>query len=160
MDELVFDEELLRQQAQQVSNNKMQAEIIRAQILDNKSSATWFENVALEGRNARLKIDSGSGVDALPFTLYQTLRFPEARMEPVLPFQRLRLYSGHELAIFGTAEITTKLRGCTVRARFYILDGEVTPVIGYQTGLALSLFSTKKEYEPGEIWQRSLIELM
>ncbi len=103
-----------------------------------RAPRTWHENVSVNGRHAKFKIDSGSTVNTMSWKLFQRLGMREEILRPANT--TIRTYSDTVMQPLGEFEATVTLRGRRSRAKFLLLDEEVPALLGMPTGAALGLF--------------------
>ncbi len=108
----------------------------------NRVPRTWDENLNINGRMAKFKVDSGSTVNTLSLRVFQKLGLREEIINPTNT--TIRTYSENVMQPLGEFEATVTLRGRRSRARFLLMDEDVPSLLGMPTGAALGLFHIAK----------------
>ncbi len=125
-----------------------QVSSIRNNFLRNLSKlgrpSAWFENVSFRGRMMKMKIDSGSSVNTMPWNMF--LRLGLSRSELIPTKSTLVTYSKHVIVPEGMVKTSISLRGRTITDWFMVLGKEDsgTPLLGLGAARALGLFRFAK----------------
>ncbi len=98
----------------------------------------WDENVAINGRVHKMKVDSGSTVNTMSIKSFQRLQLDEGLLQPSLA--SIRTYSSTTMHPIGEFTVTLTLRGRKTKAVFLLLDEDVPSLLGLPSGAALGLF--------------------
>ncbi|XP_058840852.1 uncharacterized protein K02A2.6-like [Topomyia yanbarensis] len=102
---------------------------------DENSDDVWFESVQINGKNVRLKLDTGAACNVLPYSIFCMLG---GRLMPS-PTKRLVSYSNHKLEVKGEAVLPVIVKGRPDTAVFKIVDGDVAAILGRKTCVRLNL---------------------
>ncbi len=116
-----------------------------------KAPRLWDENVAINGRVHRMKVDSGSTINTISWKNFQKLRLSETLLEPTET--TIRTYSMTQMKPLGQFRATLSLRGRRTQALFLVLEEDVPSLLGLPSGAALGLFCISHRSVVQYIWQ-------
>ncbi len=102
----------------------------------------WFENISIQGVSIKMKVDSGSSVNTLPWNAFLKLGISKDAIKPTTT--TLISYSQHVIVPVGTVQATVKLRGRTITDLFMVLRSHGTPLLGLGAARALGLLRVEK----------------
>jgi hypothetical protein len=104
---------------------------------------TWDENVIVNGKSLKMKVDSGSTVCTISWRDYQRLGFTEELLSP--PTRRIVTYCKGTVEPLGEFTAVLKLRGRATRARFLLLEEDCAPLLSCAAGVELGLFMIARD---------------
>ncbi len=104
---------------------------------------TWDENVIVNGRPLKMKVDSGSTVCTISWRDFQKLGLTEDILTP--PRRRIVTYCKGMVEPLGEFVATLKLRGRTTRTKVLLLEEECAPLLSCSAGLELGLFKMSRD---------------
>ena len=89
-----------------------------------------------QSRPSTFKLDSGSAADAIPLSIFQQLQ-PRPKLSP----SNITLlgYGGQHIKSLGTCVIKTTVANTTKPLKFFVVDGKVTPILGWNSSKAFGL---------------------
>jgi predicted aspartyl protease len=99
---------------------------------------SWSENVVIEGRAIKMKVDSGSTVTILTMADFLRLGLSESKLEPTS--SRIVTYSGNRITPIGKMKGKVTLRGRSVMAKILVIEEASTSLLGFPEGRDLGLF--------------------
>lgn len=102
-----------------------------------------FVNIHIEGQIVKMKLDTGSQVNALPIHLASKLGEISLRQTT----SKLHAYGGQKINILGTQEFDCQYKNQQKRLTFYIVEGPSTPILGLSACLDLNLIKLIGEVE-------------
>jgi hypothetical protein len=104
----------------------------------------WFENVSFRGVSMKMKVDSGSSVNTMPWKMF--LKLGLARSELIPTNATLVTYSRHVIVPEGMVKTSISLRGRTITDWFMVLrkNDNCTALLGLGAARALGLFRLAK----------------
>jgi hypothetical protein len=103
-----------------------------------KKKRSWTENVTINGRALKMKVDSGSTVTILTWKDFCSLGISETQLEPTT--STIVTYSGNQICPLGKMKVKIALRGKLVQAKILIIEEASTSLLGFPEGLGLGLF--------------------
>jgi anti-sigma28 factor (negative regulator of flagellin synthesis) len=103
-----------------------------------KKKKSWSENVTINGRSIKMKVDSGSTVTILTLKDFSRLGLRESCLEPTR--STIITYSGNKIVPLGKMRAGMTLRGRTVLAKILVIEEASTSLLGFPEGLELGLF--------------------
>ncbi len=104
---------------------------------------SWSENVAVDGKVIKMKVDSGSTVTILTLADFLRLGLSESKLQPTT--SRIITYSGNRILPIGKMKAKVSLRGRTVLAKILVIEEASTSLLGFPEGKELGLF--RVDYE-------------
>ena len=87
-------------------------------------------------RDIDCKIDTGSQINCLPNSIFQSLKF-ELPLEP--SNATLTAYSGDRLSVRGKVTLDCVYKGKSINTEFYVVDSSAPPLLSLRTSLDLGL---------------------
>ncbi len=99
---------------------------------------TWDDNISVNGKLLKMKIDSGSTINTLSIRKFKQLGLREEILRPTNT--TIQTYSDTTMQPLGEFKVTLALRGRRSKAKFLLLDEEVPALLGMPMGAALGLF--------------------
>ncbi len=119
-------------------------EITHTAVSDQKRrKKSWSENVSIEGKSIKMKVDLGSTVTILTWKDFSRLGLSESRLSPTN--SRIVMYSGNRIIPLGKMKIRMSLRGRSVLAKILVIEEAAVSLLGFPEGFELGLF--KVEYD-------------
>ncbi len=139
-DELsALENSIMNDDDMQVSNKR---KIFLAKLAKLGRPRAWFENITVKGVPIKMKIDSGSSVNTLPWNVFLKLGIAKEAIKPTKA--TLISYSQHVIVPAGTIQATIKLRGRVITDSFMVLRSHGTPLLGLGAARALGLLRVEK----------------
>ena len=106
----------------------------------------WFETVGVEGRNVKVKVDTGASCNVMSMNTYQAL----ASDRLVKANTRLESYGGHKLSVVGkwccVAEYNNKLYPLD----FIVVKEMANTLLGLQSCVDLGIVNQASEVTDGD----------
>lgn len=102
-----------------------------------------FININIEGQSVRMKLDTGSQVNALPVSMASKL----GKLSVCQTKSNLHAYGGHKIGVLGTQEYTCQYKNHHKVLTFYVIDGPSSPILGLAACLDLNLIKLIGEVE-------------
>jgi hypothetical protein len=99
---------------------------------------TWYENVAIDGRVLRMKVDSGCTTNVISKRDVDKLGISNKKIRPTMV--KLVTYSKNTMVPVGEFVALVALRRKKIRAKFIVIQEPRTPLLGCPTGTELGLF--------------------
>ncbi len=103
----------------------------------------WYEEVEFPNNKVRMKVDSGSSVNTLPWNACVRLGITKEQLAPTTA--TLVSYSQHVIVPLGMIKFTIKLRGRKVTDWFMVLKTHGVPLLGLGAARALGLFNVGRD---------------
>jgi hypothetical protein len=107
----------------------------------NDAQREWFESVTFCTGDLLMKIDSGATIDVMPMASFKKLKLSMSIVTPTTT--RLVSYSRNVIKPLGEFRMKVAIRGRSTDARFMLIDGDSSPLLGLATSAALNLFSAE-----------------
>ncbi len=113
---------------------------VQTDALENptRKKRSWSENISINGRTLKMKVDSGSSVTVLTWADFCKLQLDERLIKPSK--SRIISYSGNVIQPLGKIMVTLKLHGKCVQAKCLIVEEASTSLLGFPEGMSLNLF--------------------
>jgi hypothetical protein len=99
---------------------------------------TWYENVAIDGRLLKMKIDSGCTTNVISKRDVEKLGISNKKIRPTMV--KLVTYSKNTMIPVGEFVALVALRRKKIQAKFIVINEPRTPLLGCPTGTELGLF--------------------
>jgi transposase InsO family protein len=99
---------------------------------------TWDELVTFNGRNLRMKVDSGATICTISLKDFRRLRLSEQILSP--PTRRIITYCKNKVDPLGEFEAVITLRGRSTRTRVLLLEADCVPLLSCEAGAELGFF--------------------
>ncbi len=138
---------MVRGHPKSVSRNEQQKKPEAVQNIEKvpkKKKRSWSENVTINGRALKMKVDSGSTVTILTWRDFCRLGISEDALEPTR--STIVTYSGNQILPLGKMKVTVSLRGKRVQAKILVIKEASTSLLGFPEGLGLGLFRVDVEF--------------
>ncbi len=114
--------------------------VVQTDALENptRKKRLWSENISINGRTLKMKVDSGSSVTVLMWADFCKLQLDERQIRPSK--SKIISYSGNVIQPLGKIKVTLKLHGLCVQAKCLIVEEASTSLLGFPEGMNLNLF--------------------
>ncbi len=104
----------------------------------SRKKKSWSENVVIDGKAIKMKVDSGSTVTILTMKDFLKLGISEDKLQPT--GSRIVTYSGNRMIPIGKMKAKMMLRGRSVLAKILVIEEASTSLLGFPEGYELGLF--------------------
>jgi hypothetical protein len=98
----------------------------------------WYENVAVDGRVLKMKVDSGCTTNVLSIMDFEKMRLDKKKIRPTTV--KLVTYLKNVMDPVGEYVGVISLRRKKIKAKFILIQEKGTPLLGCPTGVELGLF--------------------
>ncbi|XP_018359748.1 PREDICTED: uncharacterized protein K02A2.6-like [Trachymyrmex cornetzi] len=128
------------QEVEDVEEDEMLAiesvNIVKSEVLQI-SVSEWFENVKLENKIIKFKLDTGAQVNILPEKIFNSLNSMNTKLEKTNII--LEAYGGQKFKPSGKVRLRCKAKGCVRIQEFIIVRNERVPLLGLKSCIELGL---------------------
>jgi hypothetical protein len=108
-----------------------------------KTKKSWSENVVINGKALKMKVDSGSTVTILTWKDFCRICLSEEKLEPTR--STIVMYSGNQILPLGKMKVRMSLCGWVVKGKILVIEEASTLLLGFPEGLELGLFKVEVE---------------
>ncbi len=118
----------------------------------SRRKKSWSENVGIEGKSLKMKVDSGSTITILTLRDFFRLGLSESRLQPTS--SKIVTYSGNKIVPLGKMRASISLRGKIVLAKILVIEEASTSLLGFPEGQELGLFRVDYEFLAKKLEER------